>query len=256
MRNAPYRTLLKEPATLPKTLEIESTWFTIPDSAGGPPGGEQAGVRKMSQYFCSSAPSSYKNTRNSLFGDDYSTGLSAYLAHGCLSPLQVFDEVQRYEADVGKSQSTHWIVLELLWREFFRWYGLNYRDKLFEFSGINDKRPLTSFYFDRFASWRTGHTQWPIVNACMRELNATGHLSNRGRQIAASCLINDLNVDWRCGAAYFAEKLIDYDPCSNWGNWQYIAGVGADPKGGRQFNLERQAATFDADRSYQKYWGA
>lgn len=77
--------------------------------------------------------------------------------------------------------------------------------------------------------WCKGNTPYPLVNACMRELLATGYLSNRGRQIVASCLINELKLDWRYGAAWFQQQLIDYDTAVNWGNWQYIAGVGADP---------------------------
>jgi deoxyribodipyrimidine photo-lyase len=88
----------------------------------------------------------------------------------------------------------------------------------------------------------------------MNELNATGYLSNRGRQIAASCLVNELALDWRCGAQYFEEMLVDYDPCSNFGNWQYIAGVGADPQGGRHFNLEKQAEIWDTDYAYRDRW--
>ncbi len=88
----------------------------------------------------------------------------------------------------------------------------------------------------------------------MNELNATGYLSNRGRQIAASCLVNELGIDWRCGAAYFEQQLVDYDVASNWGNWQYIAGVGADPRGGRHFNLEKQRDLYDPDRHYIERW--
>jgi deoxyribodipyrimidine photo-lyase len=88
----------------------------------------------------------------------------------------------------------------------------------------------------------------------MRELNATGFISNRGRQIAASCLVNELDIDWRYGAAWFQQQLIDHDVASNWGNWQYIAGVGADPRGGRHFNLVRQAEQFDPDGEYVSRW--
>ena len=88
----------------------------------------------------------------------------------------------------------------------------------------------------------------------MKQLSATGYLSNRGRQIAASCLINEMAGDWRYGAAWFASQLIDYDVAANWGNWQYLAGVGADPKGGRHFNLAKQTEIYDADGSFQSRW--
>ena len=88
----------------------------------------------------------------------------------------------------------------------------------------------------------------------MNQLNETGYLSNRGRQIVASCLIHELALDWRCGAAYFEHQLIDYDVASNWGNWQYIAGVGADPRGGRHFNLAKQTQLYDPENVFINHW--
>ena len=88
----------------------------------------------------------------------------------------------------------------------------------------------------------------------MKQLIVNGYLSNRGRQIAASCLINELEGDWRYGAAWFESQLIDYDVAANWGNWQYLAGVGADPRGGRHFHLAKQTGSYDADGSYRSRW--
>ncbi|CRZ71222.1 Deoxyribodipyrimidine photolyase%2C single-strand-specific [Vibrio cholerae] len=88
----------------------------------------------------------------------------------------------------------------------------------------------------------------------MRQLNQTGYMSNRGRQLVASCLVHELGLDWRYGAAYFETQLVDYDVGSNWGNWQYLAGVGADPRGSRQFNLEKQAHTYDPKGEFVAKW--
>ena len=90
----------------------------------------------------------------------------------------------------------------------------------------------------------------------MRELAATGYLSNRLRQVAASYLIHDLACDWRAGAAWFEAQLLDYDVYSNQGNWLYIAGRGTDPRGGRSFDPIKQAATYDPDGAYQRLWGS
>ncbi len=87
----------------------------------------------------------------------------------------------------------------------------------------------------------------------MREMNATGFMSNRSRQNVASMLTKSLNVDWRHGAAYFESVLVDYDVTSNWGNWAYNAGVGADPRD-RYFDLARQAAQYDADGAFVRAW--
>ncbi len=93
-----------------------------------------------------------------------------------------------------------------------------------------------------------------IVDASMRELQATGWISNRARQLVASYLIYEAGLDWRLGAAWFESRLVDFDVASNWGNWAYIAGVGPDPRGGRIFNLELQAERYDPEHSYRKRW--
>ena len=126
--------------------------------------------------------------------------------------------------------------------------------RLFAFQGIKQQKPLTSFYPERFRKWCSGNTPYPLVNACMKQLNATGFMSNRGRQIVASCLVNELAVDWRYGAAYFEQQLLDYDVASNWGNWQYLAGVGADPRGKRYFDLNKQTRQYDPDGLFINKW--
>ena len=88
----------------------------------------------------------------------------------------------------------------------------------------------------------------------MLELALTGWMSNRGRQNAASFLAHDLQLDWRLGAAWFESMLIDYDPCSNYGNWMYVAGVGNDPRVGRKFNTARQAEMYDPKGTYRALW--
>lgn len=217
-------------------------------------GGETAALEKLANYFSMNAASTYKESRNQFMGDNFSTRFSPWLALGCVSPRQIIEALREYEAQQGANESTGWIEFELLWREFFRWYGAHYGRDLFLLRGICGQ--LVSKRFDQacFESWCHGSTGYPIVDACMKELKATGWLSNRGRQIVASCFVNELDLDWRAGAGYFESMLIDYDACSNWGNWQYIAGVGADPRGGRHFNLEKQAEIWDPDGSYQKRW--
>jgi deoxyribodipyrimidine photo-lyase len=163
--------------------------------------------------------------------------------------------LRSHEQDNGASESTYWISFELLWREFFFWYAKRHGSKLFAFKGLSKQPPKTSFYSERFQKWCSGNTPFPIVNACMNQLNTTGYMSNRGRQLVASCFVHELGLDWRYGAAYFEHQLIDYDVSSNWGNWQYLAGVGADPRGHRRFNLEKQTARYDPEGEFIKRWG-
>jgi deoxyribodipyrimidine photo-lyase len=100
--------------------------------------------------------------------------------------------------------------------------------------------------------WTNGKTGVSLIDANMLELKYTGFMSNRGRQIVASFFCNDLKQDWRYGAAYFEQQLIDYDVCSNWGNWAYIAGVGNDPRKDRYFDIEKQTKLYDKDGLYRE----
>lgn len=217
-------------------------------------GGEMVAKQQLEQYFSSSAPSHYKETRNALDGWSNSTKLSPYLALGCLSARQVWQRLKRYEAQQEANDSTYWLGFELLWREYFQWLALQQGPSLYQFQGLSTRRPLTSFYSERFNKWCQGNTPYPLINACMRQLNATGFMSNRGRQLVASCLVNELALDWRYGAAYFQQQLLDHDVAANWGNWQYIAGVGVDPRGGRHLDIEWQTRQYDPNGDFIAKW--
>lgn len=217
-------------------------------------GGEKSALAHLNTYFSTEKPAHYKEVRNAIDGWDNSCKLSPWLANGCLSVREVVAVLLDYEQDHVANDSTYWVYFELLWREYFQWYAHKHGRKLFAFQGIKSISPLNSYYPERFQKWVNGTTPYPIVNAGMNELRATGFLSNRGRQIVASCFVNELAMDWRYGAAYFESVLIDYDVASNWGNWQYLAGVGADPRDKRHFNLEKQTQQFDTDGRYIKLW--
>lgn len=217
-------------------------------------GGERAALTQLSDYFATNLPSTYKETRNELDGWENSTKLSPWLAQGSISARQVKACLEVYERDHGANDSSYWIFFELLWREYFHWYAARHGSHLFRAQGIANGHYQGSFYPERFRKWCSGNTPYPIVNACMKQLNETGFMSNRGRQLTASCLIYDLGIDWRYGAAYFESQLLDYDVASNWGNWQYIAGVGADPRGGRHFNLDKQTQLYDPEHHFIEKW--
>ena len=217
-------------------------------------GRESAALAHLHDYFAGLLPSTYKTTRNGL--DDWacSTKLSPWLALGVLSPRRVISTLVTYEEQVVQNDSTYWIYFELLWREYFQWYGHRWGSKLYHQRGPFNRSPLTTFYAERLRSWIEGSTPYPIVNAAMKQLSATGYMSNRARQLVAGCLVHELKLDWRYGAAYFEELLIDHDLASNWGNWQYLGGVGADPRGSRRFNLEKQTDTYDPEKQVIKRW--
>jgi len=217
-------------------------------------GGESGANTQLDYYFSTDLPSTYKETRNGLDGWDYSSKFSAWLANGSLSPRRLWQRIDRYEAEVVANESTYWLKFELLWREYFQWYAHRYDSKLYKFQGPFNRSPLTSFYPERFKAWCEGTTPFAIVNAAMRQLNQTGYMSNRARQLVASAFVHELGLDWRYGAAYFEQQLIDYDVASNWGNWQYLAGVGADPRGHRKFDLDKQTRIYDPQGVFIKTW--
>ena len=220
------------------------------------PGGRAAGLRRLRQFiFDDGSITQYKETRNCLDALDGSSTLSPWLANGNLSVREVAHEIFRFERENISNESTYWLFFELLWREFFHWRAVVDDAQMFKIGGGAGKIRANTFDPRNFARWCAGDTNFPLVNALMRQLVATGWMSNRGRQIAASCLINELNVDWRFGAAFFEKHLIDYDVGSNYGNWQYIAGVGSDPRGGRHFNIDKQTAQWDPQGLFTAKWG-
>lgn len=217
-------------------------------------GGETEAWNRLDSYFFEGDHlRNYKFTRNGLLGADYSSKLSPWLAHGCISARSVYDEVERYEKEVHKNVSTYWLKFELIWRDYFRYSAIKYGDRIFKLGGIQDKDLNKSTDPDLFKKWANGETGIPFIDANMRELNQTGYMSNRGRQNAASFLAQNLDFDWRWGAAYFESKLIDYDVCSNWGNWAYNATVGHDPRN-RYFNILNQADKYDKKGEYVRHW--
>lgn len=219
-------------------------------------GGETEAMKRMNHYFFESKSLSvYKETRNGMVGADYSSKFSAWLAMGCISPRAIYHEIKKYENENEANDSTYWLVFELLWRDFFRFMFKKYQTKFFLYSGIqSDKVNSKALNKKLVSQWVKGTTPSDFINANMIELKQTGFMSNRGRQNVASYFCNELNMDWRIGAAYFESQLIDYDVCSNWGNWAYLAGVGNDPRKHRYFNIEKQANDYDKDRAFRDLW--
>ncbi|KAG2278477.1 hypothetical protein Bca52824_061032 [Brassica carinata] len=186
----------------------------------------------------------YKETRNGMLGPDYSTKFSPWLAL----------DVQRYERERIANNSTYWVLFELLWRDYFRFLSIKCGNSLFHLGGPRDVQGEWSQDKRLFESWRDGKTGYPLIDANMKELSTTGFMSNRGRQIVCSFLVRDMGLDWRMGAEWFETCLLDYDPCSNYGNWTYGAGVGNDPREDRYFSIPKQAQNYDPEGEYVAFW--
>lgn len=237
---------------------MKDKWTIKTDSRTAFPfsGGETAALERLHDYLWgTNHVAKYKETRNGLIGSDYSTKFSPWLAVGALSPRKIFDCVKRYEKECAANQSTYWVIFELMWRDYFKFVSLKYGDSIFYLSGIMKKTGLSwKQDMSAFDQWRYGQTGVPFVDANMRELLYTGWMSNRGRQNVASFLVKDLGLDWRLGAEWFESLLVDHDVCSNYGNWNYSAGIGNDPRENRKFNMIKQALDYDPDGEFVRLW--
>ena len=255
-KEAPIRKPLNAPTCL-YTPSFESTTLTDvksnkPDWAAG---GEEAAFARMKQFIWEhQAIRTYKETRDQLTGLDFSSKFSSWLSLGCISARRIYWEIKQFENEVISNESTYWVVFELLWRDFFRFSFKKHPKAYFLLNGLGQQALYKDFDISKFEKWTQGKTDESLINAGMNELRATGFVSNRMRQILASYWVYGLKQDWRYGAAWFEYCLVDYDVASNWGNWAYIAGVGNDNRGGREFNIEKQEARFDKEGSYREWW--
>jgi len=208
-------------------------------------GFKRAGINFPSKEIRKEIIKNYENTRD-IPSVDGTSRLSVHLRFGTISPRKLVKQALKL--------NDTWLK-ELIWREFFMMILYHYPH-----SAVSSFRPE----YDRikwrnneseFEAWCNGETGYPIVDAGMRELNATGFMHNRVRMITASFLCKDLLIDWRWGERYFAEKLLDYEMSSNVGNWQWAAGTGCDAAPYfRIFNPASQQAKFDPELKYINKW--
>ena len=250
---------LPTPAALLAALELPAATAPARDSRSALPalgGGETAGLARLHDYAVARhLIGRYDDTRNQLLGEAYSTKFSAWLSNGSLSARQVWAAIDDYDATHGdRSKGALQLRLELLWRDYFRLLAHKAGPDFFRWRGLRDQQPKPTRP-DRAVldNWIAGRTGNAFVDANMRELAATGFMSNRGRQNVASYLIHDLHQDWRWGAAYFEHQLIDHDAASNWGNWKYIAGTGTDVRD-TAFDVPQQAKRYDPQGRYARTW--
>ncbi len=241
---------LKEHHHLPDEIEstdfcqllkrCELTWERM--------GEEQA--YENAKQFVNERLGSYNDKRD-IPSKNGTSRLSFYLRTGTLSIRTLYSLVEE-ESD---SDAKETYVKELAWRDFYNCVLTQYPNA--ENEEIQDKYRGLEWHFNEnlFEAWREGKTGFPIVDAGMRQMNSIGWMHNRLRMITASFLSKDLLVNWRYGEQYFARKLIDYDPASNIGGWQWAASVGTDAVPYfRIFNPTTQSKRFDPDGAYIRKW--
>lgn len=252
-------------------LAWPSSWLQPPPAdrsskAGGDPrsafpfaGDEASGLARLQHYvFDSEGLRRYKATRNQLVGTEFSSKFSPFLSIGSLSVRRIWQALEAHEARFGPGEGCDWMKQELLWREFFLWSEQAHGEAYYSAGGIQGRQLDAEADRECFQRWTQANCGHPLIDAQLRELNATGYLSNRGRQWVASHFVNSLRLPWTWGARYFEWMLVDADPALNAGNWAYLAGVGSDPRsfGGspRQFDLEWQAQRYDPTGEHLKRW--
>ncbi|MEN4169074.1 deoxyribodipyrimidine photo-lyase [Serratia marcescens] len=230
--------------------------YPMADIGDGYPAGEEAALQRL-RTFCREQVQDYLRQRD-LPAIAGTSSLSPYLAIGALSPRQCFNrlraECPRLLED-RESGAFAWLN-ELIWREF-------YRHLLVAYPELCRHRPFIAWtdkvrWRDdaaKLQAWQRGETGYPIVDAAMRQLNATGWMHNRLRMISASFLVKDLLIDWRAGERYFMSQLLDGDLAANNGGWQWAASTGTDAAPYfRIFNPTTQGERFDPQGTFIRKW--
>jgi len=212
-------------------------------------GGETSALEQMHQYIDHLQPV----PKNSKHVSENPSRLSAWISMGCLSQRMVYHEMMKHTNGTHASGSP--LILELLWRDYFRFMFKKYGKQFFNAEGFKSEAPeQADNQNELFEQWKNGRTGEPFIDAAMHELNATGYISNYKRQVVAACLVNAIKADWTKGAAYFEEKLIDYSPASNWGNWAFVAGVANDTRDNRYFTGVKQADNPETESGFISTW--
>ena len=228
------------------TIQEAYLRFTDPNPNILVNGGRDEALSRL-QHLHTKTLQKYKATRNDLGLE--TTRLSAYIKFGCISVREAYHAMEK---NFGKRSD---LIRQLVWREF-------YANILFAFPYVLTG-PMRKKYEKMkwennpsyLKAWENARTGFPIIDAAMTELNTTGYMHNRARLITASFLIKTLLINWQKGEKYFAQKLTDYDPASNNGNWQWVAGTGADSQPYfRIFNPWSQSENYDTEATYIKKW--
>jgi deoxyribodipyrimidine photo-lyase len=209
-----------------------------------PEPGEASARKRLAAWAGSTRLVSYATDRDRLDRDGTSR-LSQDLRFGLLSPVEVL------ERSTGGGPGPERFATEIAWRDFYA--HLLFREPRVLRSSFRREHDRIEWASDptRLQAWRTGRTGFPIVDAALRQLVGTGWMHNRARMIAASFLAKDLLVDWRIGEGFFMEHLLDGDPASNNGGWQWAASTGTDPQPYfRVFNPALQGRRHDPEGAY------
>jgi len=227
-------------------------WGDLPEylsaAESGPHGGEEEGIRHLEDLFREGAGIYARTGKAHADKPVFSSRLSPWLAVGCLSPRKVYWAVKAAERNFGSNSNFNNLILGLLWRDYFRFMFKKHNGNFFRDKGVNIENPLSlEEQSGLLQQWKDGSTGHILIDKYMNELNTTGFISHPARLLVATFLIYVLKISWTNGASYFEEKLIDYSPASNWGNWANVAAGGKDPRAKNTFDLDKQIKMLDLE---------
>ncbi len=239
--NPPHRNRFRQLDAISGKIELTEAYqrFAEINAEAHVQGGRTEGIKHLSKAISRfvKTPAMYAKIHDQL--TDETTNLSAYIKFGCLSIREVFHKLKP-----GSKE----LIRQLIWREFYG-HCLYIWPETIDTPFINQHRRWSGSR-SAFEKWKRGTTGIDIVDAAMTQMNRTGYMHNRGRLIVSSYLINNLKIDWRDGAKYFSQKLIDIDITNNIGNWRWMA----EQPEFKALNVETQAKKFDKEKEYRRQW--
>jgi deoxyribodipyrimidine photo-lyase len=242
---------LPPPSGITWVSDVKSDGIPAAPSTGAslPRAGEAAARARLTDFLADRAAT--YDTRRDRPGDDATTRLSAAIKFGCVHPRQILDRL-------GRSKAHENLRRELAWREFYAdvlWHRPESAHQPLQAAMAALRVDSGRDADELFVAWTAGRTGYPLVDAGMRQLLGEAWMHNRVRMVTASFLVKDLHIDWRRGARWFLEQLVDGDLASNNHGWQWVAGIGTDPAPYfRIFNPTAQAREHDPEGSYIRRW--
>jgi deoxyribodipyrimidine photo-lyase len=224
-----------------------------------PRGGEAEAQHMLDEWIASKRAAAYADQRD-LPAVEGTSRLSPHLRFGTISPRLCVAAAEDAARDAGDRSGFDVWISELIWREFYQQVLANFPHSARsafqkKYDDVRWGSGDAELDYERFEAWCAGRTGFPIVDAAMRQLRATSWMHNRARMIVSSFFTKDLLLDWRRGERYFMQQLVDGDPASNVGGWQWSASTGTDAQPYfRVFNPRLQSERFDPDGAYIRRW--
>ena len=218
-------------------------------------GGESIGLQKLDHFIENNLKANIPTDNWEEMRNTQTTHLAPYLSIGNISARQMYLRLDQYSNHNKYKKRVKCLIHGLIRRDFYRLMAKKYREQIFFKVGIKgeENNDLTDD-MELFTLWATAKTGVPMVDAFMRVLNKTGYLSPEGRYFVSSFLVEEMKINWQIGAEYFESRLVDYDPSSNWVNWNHIGGVSLDSKEDRYCNIVTRARKIDPHGDFVREW--